>query len=144
MVTKRVHKRQMLLIEDEYVTQVIEYTLAYCMQNYKVDLHAIIVEGNHIHRVDTDVDGVRPDFLPFRRSVLSRVEYVMGRDLSSQVDVAMALDRYDLLVRPSVTYRFAQLVEATLMANWLAGDGTGFFGMHSANSRLGLKLEAKY
>ena len=32
MVTRRVHKGQMLLIEDDYARQVIEYTLGYCMQ----------------------------------------------------------------------------------------------------------------
>jgi hypothetical protein len=72
MVTKRVHKRQMLLIEDDYVRQVIEYTLAYCLQKYQLDLHAIIVEGNHMHRVDTDADGVRPKFLQDFHSFVAR------------------------------------------------------------------------
>jgi len=72
MVTKRVHKRQLLLIEDDYVKQVIEYTLAYCMQKYRIDLHAIIVEGNHMHRVDTDADGLRPKFLQDFHSFVAR------------------------------------------------------------------------
>ena len=72
MVTRRVHKRQMLLIEDEYVTQVIEYTLAYCLYKYKVELHAIVVEGNHIHRVDTDADGIRPKFIQDFHSFVGR------------------------------------------------------------------------
>ncbi len=72
MVTRRVHKRQMLLIEDDYVRQVIEYTLGYCMQKYNVKLHAIIVEGNHIHRVETDIDGIRPNFIRDFHSFLGR------------------------------------------------------------------------
>lgn len=72
MVTKRVHKRQMLLIEDDYVTQVIEYTLAYCMQNRNLEVHAMLVEGNHMHRVDTDIDGERPDFIQHFHSLVAR------------------------------------------------------------------------
>ena len=104
MVTKRVHKRQMLLIEDEYVTQVIEYTLAYCMLNYKVDLHAIIVEGNHIHRVDTDVDGVRPDFLRDFHSLVGRQlnRYYREGDSffsSKQTNIVDNADEHDVLQR---------------------------------------------
>ena len=72
MVTKRVHKRQMLLIEDEYVKQVIEYTLAYCLQKYELELHAIITEGNHLHRVDTDVERKRPQFIQDFHSFVAR------------------------------------------------------------------------
>ena len=72
MVTKRVHKRQMLLIDDDYVKQVIEYTLAHCMQEYNLELHAIVTEGNHIHRVDTDADGKRPKLLQVLHSFLAR------------------------------------------------------------------------
>jgi len=72
MVTRRVHKRQMLLVEDDYVRQVIEYTLGYCLQKYNVELHAIVVEGNHIHRVDTDIDGLRPKFIQDFHSLLAR------------------------------------------------------------------------
>ncbi len=72
MVTKRVHKRQMLLIEDEHVKQVIEYTLAYCLQERGMKLHAIVVEGNHLHRVDTDPDGLRPKMIQHFHSLLAR------------------------------------------------------------------------
>ena len=72
MVTKRVHKRQMLLIEDEYVTQVLEYTLAYCMYKYDQPLHAFVVEGNHYHRVDGDPEGLRPQFIQELHSLLAR------------------------------------------------------------------------
>lgn len=72
MVTRRVHKRQMLLVEDEDVTQIIEYTLAYCLHKYNIDLHAIVIEANHIHRVDTDVDGVRPKFIGTFHSLVAR------------------------------------------------------------------------
>lgn len=72
MVTRRVHKRQLLLVDDEEVNQIIEYTLAYCLQKYDIKLHAIIVEGNHIHRVDTDKDGIRPKFNQDFHSLLAR------------------------------------------------------------------------
>jgi len=72
MVTRRVHKRQLLLIEDEEVRQIIEYTLGYCLSKHNIKLHAIVVEGNHIHRVDTDVDGLRPDFIRDFHSLLAR------------------------------------------------------------------------
>ena len=72
MVTKRVHKRQLLLIEDDYVRQVLEYTLAHYVNEHKLDLHAIIVEGNHVHRVDTDPKGNRPDFLRDFHSFVAR------------------------------------------------------------------------
>ncbi len=72
MVTRRVHKRQMLLIEDDHVRQIIEYTLGYCLQKYNVKLHALTVEGNHIHRVDTDIDGIRPKFIQDFHSFLAR------------------------------------------------------------------------
>jgi putative transposase len=72
MVTKRVHKRQMLLIEDDYVTQVLEYTLAYCMSKYDQPLHAFVVEGNHYHRVDGDPEGLRPQFIQELHSLIAR------------------------------------------------------------------------
>ena len=72
MVTRRVHKRQMLLIEDDEVTQIIEYTLGYCLLKYNITLHAIVIEANHIHRVDTDADGIRPDFIRDFHSLLAR------------------------------------------------------------------------
>ncbi|MBL4635173.1 MAG: hypothetical protein JKY56_15005, partial [Kofleriaceae bacterium] len=72
MVTRRVHKRQMLLVEDEDVTQIIEYTLGYCLLKYNIDLHAIVIEANHIHRVDTDADGIRPKFIGAFHSLVAR------------------------------------------------------------------------
>jgi len=72
MVTRRVHKRQMLLIEDDFVRQVIEYTLGYCLSKYNVSLHAIVVEANHMHRVATDVDGIRPKFIRDFHSLVAR------------------------------------------------------------------------
>ena len=72
MVTRRVHKRQMLLLDDDYVRQVIEYTLAYCLQDHEIELHAIVTEGNHLHRVDTDGDGLRPEFLRDFHSLVAR------------------------------------------------------------------------
>ena len=60
MVTKRVHKRQMLLIGDDHVNQVVLYTLAYSMQDRGMALHSMVTEGNHIHRTDTDAKAVRP------------------------------------------------------------------------------------
>jgi len=72
MVTRRVHKRQLLLIENEKVRQIIEYTLGYCLMKHNVKLHAIVVEGNHIHRVDTDIDGLRPEFIRDFHSFLAR------------------------------------------------------------------------
>ena len=72
MSTRRVHKRQLLLIEDAHVTQIIEYTLAYCLQKYNIELHSMVVEGNHFHRVDTDPDAVRPKFLQDFHSLIAR------------------------------------------------------------------------
>jgi len=63
MVTRRVHQRQLLLVNDADIAQVILYTLAYCMSKYDIALHAIITEGNHIHQQNTDPKGRRPDFL---------------------------------------------------------------------------------
>jgi len=62
----------MLLVEDEDVTQIIEYTLGYCLLKYNIDLHAIVIEANHIHRVDTDADGIRPEFIRDFHSFLGR------------------------------------------------------------------------
>ncbi len=81
---------------------------------------------------------------PFQRAVLMRGEYVAGPDLSLKVDAITALDRYDLLIRPSLTYRFARMLEATAELHWLQGSDAGFFGVHSRNSRVGLRLEANY
>ena len=67
-----VHKRQLLLIEDDYVRQVLVYTLAHYVNEHNLDLHAIIVEGNHVHRVDTDPKGNRPDFLRDFHSFVAR------------------------------------------------------------------------
>ena len=72
MVTRRVHKRQMLLLDDDEVDRIIEYTLAYCPHKYDLELHAIVVEGNHIHRVDTDPLGERPDFIRDFHALLAR------------------------------------------------------------------------
>ncbi len=72
MVTKRVHKRQLLLIDDEYVNQVIEYTLAYCMQDIDMPLHAIVTEGNHLHRTDTDPNANRPAFIQKFHSLVAK------------------------------------------------------------------------
>ena len=62
MVTKQVHKRQLLFSENEVVRQVVLYTMAYCAKHYNIALHSIMVEGNHYHRADTDADAKRPLF----------------------------------------------------------------------------------
>ncbi len=73
MVTKRVHKRQMLLVEDAMVTQIVEYTLAYCVNKFDgIEVHALILEGNHIHRIDTAEHPNRPDFNRDFHSLLTR------------------------------------------------------------------------
>ncbi len=73
MVTKRVHKRQMLLIEDPAVTNIVEYTLAYCLANCEgFEVHAIILEGNHQHRIDTAKHRNRPDFNRSFHSLLAK------------------------------------------------------------------------
>ena len=62
----------MLLIENKEITQILEYTLGYCLAKHDIKLHAIVVEGNHFHRVDTDAEGIRSDFIRDLHSFLGR------------------------------------------------------------------------
>ena len=72
MVTRRVHKRQLLLLGDPMVDRGVKYTLAYCLQKYDIKLHALITEGNHIHQVDTDDHANLPDFFRDFHSFIAR------------------------------------------------------------------------
>ena len=72
MVTRRAHKRQLLLLGDPMVDRVGKYTLAYCLQKYDIKLHALITEGNHIHQVDTDDHAKLPDFFRDFHSFIAR------------------------------------------------------------------------
>ena len=72
MVTKRVHKRQHLLSDGAEVRHIIEFTLAYCAMKYETELHAIVVQSNHIHRDNLDKAGNRPDFNRDFHSFLAR------------------------------------------------------------------------
>ncbi len=81
---------------------------------------------------------------PFRRAALARVQYNAGSDLRVALDVAEAVDRFDLLVGPSIAYQFGTMMEVELGMWWLDGDGSGFFGAYKDNSRVSIKLEASY
>jgi len=62
MVTRRVHQRQLLLLEDPVVAQVIKFTAGYCAQKHGIELSALLAESNHIHQVPCDTQAALPDF----------------------------------------------------------------------------------
>ncbi len=96
------------------------------------------------------LDGDLPDDpigklrFPFRRTAMFRFEYDAGRDLRFGVDAVSALDGFDLLVRPKVRYRIADLIEVRAYGAWLTGGDDGFFGTFDDNSRAGVELKASY
>jgi hypothetical protein len=81
---------------------------------------------------------------PLEFAALGRVEYNAGSKLQVRFDFIEALDRFDLLVRPSIGYRVSDMLKAEVAVAWLEGSGAGFFGAHKENSRIGAKITAAY
>ena len=79
MVTRRVHKRQMLLVGDEEVHQLLKFTLAYCAGKYRIALHCLLTEANHYHKVATDPNARLPDFYrDFHSQVARQLNQLYG------------------------------------------------------------------
>ncbi|HRI65744.1 MAG TPA: transposase [Polyangium sp.] len=65
MLTRRTVLRHFLLLPDESMKELIEYSLAVAARLYKMDVHAFGAMSTHIHVVLTDRDGLLPLFMAY-------------------------------------------------------------------------------
>ncbi|HRI66341.1 MAG TPA: transposase [Polyangium sp.] len=65
MLTRRTILRHFLLLPDEPMKELIEYSLAVAAHIYKVQVHAFGAMSTHIHLVLTDPNGRLPLFLAY-------------------------------------------------------------------------------
>jgi hypothetical protein len=72
MVTRRTHRRELLLKPGKLTNQLIEYLLALFVDERELLLHAITVLANHYHGVVTDPTGAIVDFTRDFHSFLAR------------------------------------------------------------------------
>ena len=61
-VTRRVKERTLLLRPDSRVNRIVLYALGVALERHPVDLHALMVESNHVH--SNVGDGGSPSALP--------------------------------------------------------------------------------
>ena len=123
-VTRRVHKRQLLLRPAPKLNQVIEYIFAVLAERHGIQPHALCAMSNHIHDVSTDPHGNIVEFRRDLHALLARHINAMFGDFESfwsrsqtiLVDCAEPNDILDKIV-----YTLANPVEALLVAhghNW--------------------------
>lgn len=80
MVTRRVFRRQLLLVPSKKINQVLGYLLGVCARRHGIRVHAFCVLSNHYHLVATDTRGVLPDFLRDYHALVARhLNAILGR-----------------------------------------------------------------
>ena len=72
MVTRRTHRRELLLRPGRLTDQTLEYLLAVFIKEHELLLHAITVLSNHHHTVVTDPKGAIVDFTRDFHSFIAR------------------------------------------------------------------------
>ena len=65
LLTRRTVLRHFLLLPDEPMKELIEYSLAVAARHYKMEVHAYCAMSTHIHIVVTDDRGCLPFFLAY-------------------------------------------------------------------------------
>jgi REP element-mobilizing transposase RayT len=63
MLTRRTLRRHHLFRPDPAIAQLFLYTLAVCVKEFGVELHALVLTSTHEHLVVTDPNERIPDFL---------------------------------------------------------------------------------
>jgi len=63
MVMRRTLRRHHLFRPDPAIAQLFLYTLAVCVKEFGVELHALVLMSTHEHLVVTDTNQRLPDFL---------------------------------------------------------------------------------
>jgi hypothetical protein len=72
MLTRRVHGRVFRLLPNKKTDQVVQYVVAVMAKKWRIEVHAIIVMGNHWHVVISDPDGNSVDFKRDCHSFIAR------------------------------------------------------------------------
>ena len=65
LLTRRTLRRYFLLLPDEEMKELIEYSLAVAANRYQIQVHAFCAMSTHIHVVLTDTRGRLPFFLAY-------------------------------------------------------------------------------
>jgi putative transposase len=118
-VTRRIHKRQLLLRPDPRLNQLLEYILAVLTERYGILMHAVCVMSNHWHSVISDPLGTIVEFERDAHALIARAlnamhgegESLWAREPSCRLTCLEPDDVLDKIV-----YTLANPVEAGLVA----------------------------
>lgn len=106
----------------------------------------MFVDGAFAHawRGDLDDDPLGLLRVPFRRTLMARLEYRVSDTLQLELNGARALDDGGMMVQPALKYVVSGMVTALVGATWIGGPSDSLIGAYRDNARLISELKVQF
>jgi REP element-mobilizing transposase RayT len=109
LLTRRTLRRHFLLLPDEEMKELIEYSLAVAANLYEMDVHAFCAMSTHIHVVLTDTRGRLPFFLAYFHRLVAMGTKIL-RNWEGSIWDSEQTSVVELLTRDAIVQKIAYVL----------------------------------
>ena len=109
LLTRRTLRRYFLLLPDEEMKELIEYSLAVAANRYQIQVHAFCAMSTHIHVVLTDTHGRLPFFLAYFHRLVAMGTKIL-RNWEGSIWDSEQTSVVELLTRDAIVQKIAYVL----------------------------------